>query len=199
MKINLCSNRQDYYSQLNNELDPYISCQVTSMLAGLDIIGYPLNLIAELTDKKQPEDSLREYMLTNSDVQNFWKRNWPGSSIPAPEYAGAMVYVVNKIYGKEICYYDEKLTIEKILDDLQSGLPVYTSMKYPNNINFAGKLSPVEGHIVLIVGVDDNRFIINDPYKNHLTGEKDGFNNYYSAAQYAKHNKGYGIRYRSAK
>ena len=41
-----------------------------------------------------------------------------------------------------------------------------------------------------------NNYLINDPYKNHLTGERDGFKNKYSVDEFVKHNKGYGIRYK---
>jgi uncharacterized protein YvpB len=107
-----------------------------------------------------------------------------------------MVYVVNKLYGKNIVYYDGCLGYGDIIADLEKGLPVYASMRYLENKNFSGKLSPIPGHVVLIVGLDGDNIIINDPYKNHLTGDKDGFNNVYLPEDFQKHNKGYGIRYR---
>jgi uncharacterized protein YvpB len=109
-----------------------------------------------------------------------------------------MVFAVNSLYGKKAAYYDERITRDEIIGDLEKGLPVYTSMKYPENKNAAGKLSPIAGHIVLIVGVDGDNLLINDPYKNHLTGDRDGFKNIYTPADFAKHNKGYAIRYNLA-
>jgi hypothetical protein len=109
-----------------------------------------------------------------------------------------MVFAVNNLYKKDIVYFDDYLDMNDIKNDLQKGMPIYTSMKYPENLNAAGKLSPIDGHIVLIVGITEkDGIIVNDPYKNHLMGDKDGFNNIYSWENFKKHNKGYAIRYRA--
>lgn len=200
MKINLSRTKEAYYTQLNNEFDPYISCQTTSMVMGLDIAGFGLGPIKSIPNCifSQPEDKLRWFMLNDRGIQDFWKANCPDLSIPAPEYLGCMVCAVNYLYGDEVAYADYSLTIPKIKCDLMAGMPVYTSMAYPGNLNFAGSPAPVGGHIVLVVGIDGESLIINDPYKNHLTGERDGFNNYYHQAAFCRHNKGYGIRYKRA-
>jgi hypothetical protein len=195
MKINLCPNRDKYYSQLDNEIDPYNTCQVTSMVAGLEISRVGLNPILQLATYKQAEDKLKFFIDTNPDVQAFYRKNF-NTAIPAPEWAGVIVFAINNLYGKKVIYYDDYIEHKEIIDDLQKGLPIYTSMRYPDNKNFSGKASPIDGHIVLIVGVDDNNsYIINDPYKNHLTGNKDGFNNLYTQEDFKRHNKGYAIRY----
>ena len=197
MKIDLCPDRKDYYSQLNNEIDPYSACQVTAMVMGLDIGKFGLDPINNIQcSYKQPEDKLRWYIFNNPEVQNYYHVNWPNTKIPAPEYAGCMVYAVNKLYGKSIVYFEEKLNLSKIADDLMARLPVYASMKYPENRNNAGNLSPIDGHIVLIVGANDEEILINDSYKNHLTGEKDGFKNVYLPDEFIQHSKGRGIRYK---
>ena len=194
MKIMLCHDRSAFYSQLNNECDPYNACQCTSMVAGLDIGKLGLDPVRVIPGYKQPEDKLHFYINNDSAVQAYW-RQYFNTAIPAPQWAGVMVYAVNRLYGKKITYYDDYLDMDDIIEDLQKGLPVYTSMKYPENINFAGKKSPVDGHIVLIVGVDGDDLIINDPYKNHLTGGTDGFGNIYTPADFKLHNKGYAVRY----
>jgi hypothetical protein len=194
MKINLCPERNNFYSQLNNEIDPHNTCQVTSMVAGLAISKIGLEPILCVTGYKQPEDKFKFFMENDPAVQAFYKKNF-NSIIPAPEWAGVMVFAINQLYKSKVVYYDDYLDYDDITGDLQKGLPIYTSMKYPENKNSAGKLSPVLGHIVLIVGIDNNNLIINDPYKNHLTGEKDGFNNIYTTKDFLKHNKGYAIRY----
>jgi len=194
MKIDLCPDRDKYYSQLNNELDPVNTCQVTSMVAGLDIGKISLEPILKIVGYKQPEDKLKFYLENDFTVQSYWKRYF-NTDIPAPEWAGVMVWAINHLYDKKIVYYDDDLDLDNILEDLQKGLPIYTSMKYPDNKNFSGKPSPINGHIVLIVGIDGDNLLINDPYKNHLTGDKDGFKNVYTLGDFAKHNKGYAIRY----
>ena len=135
-------------------------------------------------------------MLNDLQVQDYWYHSHHGTTIPAPEWADCMYFAVNKIYNDKIVWYEGTLTIDKIQADLESGVPVYTSMKYPGNKNFSGKPSPIGGHIVLIVGIDNNSIIINDPYKNHLTGDKDGFRNFYTFEKFERHNKGYAIRYK---
>jgi len=199
MKINLSPTRDSFYSQLNNEVEPYIACQVTSMVAGLTIGGFglvPINALKEQERFKQPEDKLRHYMLNDDDVQSFWRKSHPRDlNVPAPEWSDCMVYAVNKIYGKNIVYFASSLKPETIISDLEKGLPIYTSMRYMENRNSSGKLSPIPGHIVLIVGIDGDNLIINDPFKNHLTGDWDGHANIYTPAEFAEHNKGYAIRY----
>ena len=194
MKINLCPERKDYYSQINNENNPFSSCNVTSMVAGLDIGKFGLDPILCIPGYKQAEDKLYHYIETDPAVQAFYKKNF-NTGIPAPEWGGVMVYAVNLLYEKKVVFNDEYLERREIIEDIEKGLPVYTSMRYPENRNADGKHSPIPGHIVLIVGIDGDNFIINDPYKNCLTGGKDGFNNIYTPEDFKRHNKGYGIRY----
>jgi uncharacterized protein YvpB len=198
MIIDICPSREKYYVQTNNEDDPNNECQVTSMTAGLDIGKFGFEPVLNIVcNYKQPENKLKYYIRTNPTVQNYWRRYF-NIEIPAEQWAGVMVFAVNNLYKKDIVYFDDYLDINDIVNDLQKGLPIYTSMKYLENKNTAGKLSPVDGHIVLIVGVDGDNLLINDPYKNHLTGGADGFKNIYTPEDFAKHNKGYAIRYKKA-
>ena len=48
----------------------------------------------------------------------------------------------------------------------------------------------------MIVGIDNNSIIVNDPYKNHLTGGTGGYRNVYNPDEFKRHNKGYAIRYK---
>jgi len=195
VKIDLCPSREDFYVQTNNDDDPFNACQVTGMVAGLDIGKFGLEPILRIVGYKQPEDKLNFYMKTDPAVQDYWRRYF-NTEIPAPQWAGVMVYAINRLYGGKVTYYDDYIEREEIIEDLNNGLPVYTSMRYPDNKNAAGKPSPIDGHIVLVVGVDGDNLLINDPYKNHLTGDRDGFKNVYTPADFAKHNKGYAIRYK---
>jgi len=198
MKDLTLGDRSKYHSQLDNKIDPYISCQCTAMVMGLDIANRGLKPIEDLAfpDLHQPEDKLRRYMTINGDVNAFCEKSHPGSKIHPSEWADVMVSAINRLYGKETVYFDGFLTDEKIDADISWGLPIYTSMRYPDNKQFSGKPFPVAGHIVLIVGCyDDGGVLINDPYKNHLTGEPDGFCNHYTREQFGRHNKGFAIQY----
>lgn len=195
MKIDLTPTKDKFYVQTNNDNLPFDSCNVTTMTAGLDVSKKGLDPILRITGYKQPEDKLRFYIENNPVVQSFYRSNF-NTAIPAPEWAGVMVYAVNLLYEKKTVYYDDYLDLDDIKEDLQKGLPIYTSMRYPENRNASGKLAPVDGHIVLIVGInDDDSLIINDPFKNHLTGDKDGFHNIYTLDEFMAHNKRYAIRY----
>ena len=58
--INLCDDRNNYYRQTNNELDPNTSCQCTSLTAGLDVVYKgDVGVLEKLRAYKQPEDNLR--------------------------------------------------------------------------------------------------------------------------------------------
>jgi len=196
MTVNINPTRKNYYIQTNNENLPFDSCNVTVMAEGLDVGKFGLAPINGINCQyAQPEDKLRYFIENNIAVQSFYRTNF-NTKIPAPEYAGVMVYAVNYLYNKKVVYYDTNLTLDEIKEDLHKELPIYTSMRYPENKNNAGKLAPIDGHIVLIVGIkEDDSLIIDDPYKNHLTGGKDGFNNIYTLEEFKKHNKGYAIRY----
>jgi hypothetical protein len=190
MKIDLCPNRADYYSQLNNEINPAAACQVTSMVAGLGLVFHNLGPIKRAAKFNQPEDCLYHYICDDRYVQEFYKRNHLGSTIPVPEWADVLVYAVNRLYERGIVYFDGSLYPEKIITDLHSGLPVMVSMQYPDN-----KPKPIPGHYVLVIGLEDNDFLINDPYKNCLTGDTNGYQCVYTHNDWRKHSKGYGIRF----
>jgi len=194
MKILLCPDRDAFYTQLNNERDPYNACQCTSMVAGLDIGKLGLDPVMAVLGYRQPEDKLHFYLNNDEYVQDYWKRYF-NTAIPAAQWAGVMVFGINRLYNRKITYYDDYLDTDDIIEDLKKGLPIYTSMRYPDNKNSAGEHSPIDGHIVLIVGIDGDDLVINDPYKNHLTGDADGFGNIYTPADFKKHSKGYAVRY----
>jgi uncharacterized protein YvpB len=190
MKIDLCPNRDDFYSQLNNEVNPYNACQVTSMIAGLDLVFRNLNPINNSANYKQPEDCLYHFICEDKNIQAFYKRSHPDSTIPAPEWADVLCYAVNQLYGIGVVRFDGNLSVVTIKEDLEKQLPVMVSMQYPDN-----KPKPIPGHYILVVGCDDANLLINDPYRNHLTGGADGFKNIFTPEDWKKHSKGYGIRY----
>ena len=191
MNINLCPERQNYYKQTNNEIDPTISCQCTSMVAGLDIIyNHDVSRIEKITPYKQPEDDLRKFISTDQSVLDFFKHSHPGSKIHPSEWADVLVYAVNLIYKNTVVYFDGDITMPKIINDLSNDKPVMVSMQYPAH--------KIQGHYILVVGMQEGNLIVNDPYKNFLTGGSDGFNNVYSPLDWGRHSKNYGIRYTGA-
>jgi hypothetical protein len=186
--IDLVPDRKYFYRQTNNEEDPNVACQCTSCTAGIDVVHkHDVSALTKLGKYSQPEDNLRHYTKTNPEVLAFFQRSHPGSKLPPAEWADVMVYAVNKIYGRKIVYYDGNITPQVLLADLAKGLPIMVSMKYPEH--------QVPGHYILVVGEDAGRFLVNDPYRNFLTGSWDGYHCWYSAVDWAAHSKCYGLRY----
>jgi len=161
------------------------------MVAGLQLALGNIGPIRKAASFKQPEDSLYYYICNNTYIQKVYNLNHPGSSIPAPEWADVLVCAVNTLYGKNVVYFDGNIYPEKIIADLEMQLPVQVSMQYPEN-----KPKPIAGHYVLVVGLMDGKYLVNDPYKNHLTGAADGYHCEYTRDDLVKHSKGYGIRFK---
>jgi len=190
MKVDLNPNRENYYVQTNNEIDPNISCQGTAMVQCLAILfKHDLKQIEILTPYRQPEDDLRKYIFDNAEVQAFFKRSHPGSTIPAPEWADVLVFAVNNVYGRKICVFDGNITPAKIKSDLSCGLPVMVSMQYWQ--------PKIPGHYISVVGFDGDKLIVDDPYRNTLFNKPDGYHCIYEPDAWLKHSKGYGIRFNS--
>lgn len=66
--------KDPYYSQRNNQLRPFISCNVTSMVSALDYAGYTFPTDPQY---KQPEDSLLNFLLTNPEVDAEYAKVYP--------------------------------------------------------------------------------------------------------------------------
>jgi hypothetical protein len=186
--IDLVKDREDFYRQTNNDLDAGIACQCTTVTAGLDVThNHDVSPLLALGSYKQPEDNLRYFTGHDPDVLAFCRRSHPGSKIPPAEWADVLVYAVNKIYGRKVVYFEPKLTPQVMLSDLAKSLPVMASLRFPEH--------RIDGHYILVVGETEGKWIINDPYKNLLTGSPDGFHCIYTPEDWAAHTKGYGIRF----
>jgi hypothetical protein len=91
---------------------------------------------------QQPEDNLEQFLRENSlDKTNHYDLS-----------AG-----VNKWIGKTITQFTTKRDISDMIIDLNKGLPTVISGTFPTN-------NKPLGHIVTLVGYDDNGFYISDPY-----------------------------------
>ncbi|GHU82409.1 hypothetical protein FACS189468_6580 [Spirochaetia bacterium] len=186
--INLCNDRNHYYRQTNNKIDPTISCQCTSLIAGFDVVYKgDVGILEKLGTYKQPEDNLRNFTAHDPEILAFCRKSHPGSKLPPSEWADVLVYAANKVYGKRVVYFEGNITPQVLISDLEKGLPVMVSLRFPEH--------NIPGHYILVVGEKEGNFIINDPFKNFLTGDWDGFNCLYSAADWKTHSKGYGIRF----
>ena len=199
MKKSLLQNRADFYSQMNNERDGANACQRTAAAQCLDIIGEVSKIPGPY---KQPEDNLD--WLANDKKSPFYEElqtlacrsHGPGGGVPDKvgnilEWADVLCATINKAVGYKASAYHE-FTAERIAQDIDAGLPVMVSMRFPAR--------NIKGHYVSVVGYEDRpdnarHFIVADPYKNTLLNEPDGFSVLYSPRDWANHYKGYGLRF----
>jgi hypothetical protein len=183
MTIDLCPNRKDYFTQLNNEQDPKIACQCTTAAQCIAVVDDVSLLKGPF---KQPEDNLRFFCRTDPECVDFCKRSHPGSAIHPSEWADALVFAINKLMGCRCAFFEGRMTPQTIVADLVAGLPSMASMKFDN----------IAGHYVGVVGVkDDGAFIVNDPYRDWLHDGPVGFHCLYTTEDWKNHSKGYGLRF----
>jgi hypothetical protein len=181
--IDLCPDRKDYYSQLNNKLDPQIACQCEAAAQCIDLVD-DVRLLAGPHD--QPGDNLRFFCSRDAECALLCRHSHPGSSIHPAEWADVLVFAINKLTGYKCARFEGNLTAQTVNADLEAGLPTQASLRF----------SGIAGHYVSVVGRTDNgSFIINDPYKDWLHGKSDGFHCLYTMDEWKEHSKGYGIRY----
>ena len=181
--IDLCPNRADYFTQLNNEKDPKIACQSTTAAQCISIVDDVSRLAGPF---KQPEDNLRYFCRTDPACVEFCKKSHPGSGIHPSEWADVLVFAVNKLMGYQCASFVEAMTPRTIIAGLGIGLPSMASMRFKN----------IAGHYVSVVGVrDDGAFIVNDPYRDWLHDRPDGFHCVYTPEDWQNHCKGYGLRF----
>lgn len=152
----------EHYSQRNNENDPFNSCNVTAMVCALAI----LNIQFPSWKHQQPEDNLEQFLRENGlDKTNHYDLS-----------AG-----VNKWIDKKITTFTTRRNISDMIIDLNKGLPTVISGTFPTNTK------PL-GHIVTLVGYDDNGFYISDPYGKYNNGawSGSGKNCLYNTADFYK-------------
>jgi hypothetical protein len=165
MIINV-SHAKKNYSQRNNALKPFSSCNVTAMVMALDYMGYVFpNGVYE-----QPEDNLRSFIeRRGKDPTNHYILS---------EYT-------NRWMGKEVTRFSTERTTGAICTELLEERPVVISGAFPGypepNVNtVTGKREPL-GHIVCLVGLGfkdrdtgslPDYAIWDDPYGNTLENWK---------------------------
>jgi hypothetical protein len=198
MKKSLLTNRSDFYIQTNNERDGYNACQRTALAQCFDIMGEVNKITGPY---KQPEDNID--WLANDPKSPYsagiiqFAKHSHGEDMGKPKYVGNIVEwadvlsaLANSIVDYNATAY-HKFTVDQIIAEIDKGLPVMVSLKFPE--------LKIDGHYVSIVGYEDvgneRYLIIADPYKNTLLNKPDGFCVPYSPADFAAHYKGYGIRF----
>jgi len=211
LKNLLLPDRSRYYSQMNNERDGVNACQRTAAVQCLDIIGEVKKIPGPY---KQPEDNIdwlandktSPYsagiieLAKSSHGQDMGLNKDVGNIV---EWADVLCATINAAVDFNVSAYHQ-YTTEQIIADIDKGLPVMVSLKFPE-LNIKGHYVSVVGYedkpenVGNSLGNDDVRnvryLIIADPYKNTLLNKPDGYCVYYSPKDWTAHYKGYGIRF----
>lgn len=179
--------RDNYYKQTNNKLKPYDACQCTAAVQCLYIIDPSIvHTIGRTGNYEQPEDNLYAYCGTPMMIEYCEQQHgtdWNKTVGYPAEWADVLVKAINDMAGYTAAVFKSSLGIASILMQLEDGCPVMCSMRYDK----------IPGHYVSVVGYDGDLLIIDDPYKNTLTGDSDGYHCKYTYQEFAAHSKGYGI------
>jgi hypothetical protein len=170
--INISKNLGNY-SQRNNEVNPLVSCNTTSMIMA---ISYIPKLYKVLKDSKifkfynknykQEEDCLQKMILDfggdptlHSDLSNY----------------------TNHLLGMKATYFSTSTPMTEVIKDIEKGLPVVISGSFPGYPTV--RKDPL-GHIVVLVGCEwstisrynkgsePDYYIIDDPYGNTMNDWK---------------------------
>jgi len=198
MEKSLLPSRSNFYVQMNNERDGINACQRTELAQCFDIIGEVDKIKGPY---KQPEDNL-DWLANDPEspysagIIQFAKHSH-GEDMGIPkevgnilEWADVLCALANSIVGYNATAY-HTFKVDQIIAEIDKGLPVMVSLKFPEY--------KIKGHYVSVVGYKDvgneRYLIIADPYKNTLQNKPDGFCVPYSPADFAAHYKGYGIRF----
>lgn len=163
-KINV-SEGKSHYSQLNNQykhqniigkydVSALTMCNVTSICQSLSYNGW----VFPKGEYEQPEDNLAEFILSNEEVLNYYKKIQPQmykdwsegkeNSYPPNEIHAVLAFGVNKWLNSEADTFKENAKIEDIVNEIIEGRSCVISGKFPT-IN-AGYLH----HIVSLVGAE---------------------------------------------
>lgn len=132
-----------YFSQRDNERSPGGTCNVTSYSMVLDYYHAPRKAVKD-KQWEQREDELEAFIQANGKVRH---------SHEALAWAGRQ-------YGLD-CRFGMNRTWDEIRAEIRAGRPVIVSGQFTKS-----------GHIIVIIGLRGNDFIVNDPWGNALTGYK---------------------------
>lgn len=154
-----CDIGKKNYSQLNNKVNPFNTCNTTSMVMALDYMGYKLpdDIFKEY---EQPEDKLTMLCLTDEEVLEFYKKVSPTmynqwqeemekiknknhdlelkdykfvDSYPPNEVHAVLSFATNKFVGcKDATTFKQDSTIKEISEELVNQKPVVVSVKFGN-------------------------------------------------------------------
>jgi hypothetical protein len=179
-----------YFSQRNNEVRPFGTCNDTSYVAGLSY----RNVVFPPGQYSQPEDNLTTFMLNDPRVDAFYKAQYPSDyakyiaankdpklSTPANEMHVVLAYGVNLWLGKqpgEACVYRTGVHTTDILFSLVRGKPVIQGGIWDSlhHITCTSGFATNQDNILQVKSAQEidmsqlQYIIVEDPYGDFHTG-----------------------------
>ena len=162
-----------YLLQTENVKKPHSSCNTTSFGMGLDITKWDESF--NISSKTRLPDYLTSFF--ESDLAFRMRKTLVGeTSIPPQQLHAVLEWGVNYLCGSEVVSFSTNWPQERILKNLDKGLPVVLSGQFPFK-NRHGQWTTI-GHIVILVGYiwekdKPLQYIIDDPYGDYHTGYRD--------------------------
>jgi uncharacterized protein YvpB len=123
-----------YRSQRNNELNPDGACNVTSLAMCLDFLG---------ADRKRP-DLFRQF---EDELYDY------AESVGYSRHHGEDLALISQDYGVPDRFTKTASGIEEVQRHLAAGRPAIVHGYFTDF-----------GHIIVLVGYDEDGFIVHDPY-----------------------------------
>jgi hypothetical protein len=166
-KINL--EARDYYTQRNNKIFPNTACMTTAR--AMFYIG---NGIEFLNPSQLQDDDYFTQLMNESAAWKLAARKYPNLIT-----AG---YEPREIHGMYHSFLDELVTKER-RSDFSTRLTwndYVERMKAGEVIMTSGSFPDIEGHAFCVIGIDESRLILADPWGDYTTGYKS--------------HRGYGVR-----
>lgn len=161
---------QDYYTQRNNQFDPYASCMPTSRVMFYKAAGISYGNPSGFAD-----DDYFYSMFDTAAAKAYRDAKYPNLKDLFPgEIHGMYSWLDERLTGKRWTDFRLDLDFYDIVEEIQKGHPVMTSGSFPS----------IKGHAFVFVGYDQGELIAADPWGNPHIDYKG-----------ARGQKGYGIRY----
>lgn len=157
---------EDYYSQLNNVIEPGVACMPTAR-----VMFYIANGVEfEAPRDRQPEDYFTE-LLDSDAAKAFRDEKYPSlRGFPPREIHGMYgSWLDEKVCGRRVSDFRTDLGWEDFLGAALRGESIMTS----------GTFGEIAGHAFVVVGADEERgvLLIADPFGDYHTGyeSSDGY------------------------
>jgi len=170
--LNLAS--KDYYSQTNNEYNPFEACKPTSRI--MFYVGNGFSPKFPSSKYKQEEDRIMEILHT-AEAKSWCKsRGYSEEVITDPNLDNLIypLYLDKILFGKSISDFTNSMSLTEMVYRICSGQVLMTSGEFDYYSNKQKNVIKIS-HSICIIGVNDLGFLLADPYnKDYKTAYREG-------------------------